>query len=92
MLAILCAAPTASAQNEESGNSVAVEALRSAVLNPTTYVPAGLFYTSARLDWESSRPFFAHGALEENPGFTVSGRPHDLPVSYADGNRRAVEP
>ena len=42
--------------------------------------------TSERLDWSSSQAFFQHGDVENNPRFTVSGLPHDVPISYSAGN------
>jgi hypothetical protein len=56
----------------------------------TTYVPMVTFYTAERLDWNSSQPHFARGAIEVNPQFTQSGRPFSAPLSYGDGNRKIV--
>jgi hypothetical protein len=66
------------------------QAAKDAVRDPTTYGPASLLYVSSRLDWDSSQPFFQHGAVEENPRYTVSGFGHDVPLSYAAGNRKLV--
>lgn len=63
---------------------------KSVVLDPTTYAPGILYYTSTHLDWASSQPFFQHGVPEHNPDFTISGRPDDRPLSYAAGNRRIL--
>ena len=57
-------------------------------LDPTTYVPATMLYTSMRLDWVSSQPLFQNGFVEDNSRFTRNGLVHDAPVSYAEGNRR----
>jgi hypothetical protein len=84
---VLCGASTAGAQdNEERMGDV----LKSVALDPTTYVPAGLGYTSARLDWASSQIFFQHGFAEHNPMLTTSGRPDGVPVGYGVGNQRIL--
>lgn len=57
-------------------------------LDPTTYAPTIVVYTARQLDWSSSQLLFKAGYIEANPGYTVSGRPVDTPVSYAAGNRR----
>jgi hypothetical protein len=61
------------------------------VKDPTTYVPAGLFYTAMRLDWESSQPFFQHGFVEDNAGYTQSGLAKDAPLSNADGKQQILK-
>jgi hypothetical protein len=90
-VSMMCLAVEASAQGgHETGPSVptlALDAAADALRDPTTYLPAGMLYVSARLDWNSSQVFFQQGALENNPRFTVSGLPHDVPVSYGTGNR-----
>lgn len=64
------------------------ELARRVALDPTTYAPTLVVYTARQLDWSSSQPLFTAGYLEANPGYTISGRAGDLPVSYAAGNRR----
>lgn len=87
---MICVSAQASAQEaratSKSVAALAVEATKQTLLDPTTYAPAGLLYVSSRLDWDSSQAFYAHGDLEENPRFTITGRPHDTPLSYGDGN------
>jgi hypothetical protein len=61
---------------------------KAVVFDPTTYAPATLSYTSMRMDWESSQTLFKNGWVEQNHLFTVSGRPNDLPLSFADGNKK----
>jgi len=61
---------------------------RSVLIDPTTYAPAALSYGAQRLDWKTSRVLLDHGWLEQNPRFTVSGRPNDVAISYAAGNRK----
>src|SRR5690242_7176158 len=87
---VAASAGRAYAQDERTSDSfisLAGDAIKSAALDPSTYVPAGLLYTSSRLDWNSSQPFFQHGAVEENPRYTLSGLPHSQPLSYEAGNR-----
>lgn len=70
--------------------SLMVEATRQTLLDPTTYAPAGMLYVSSRLDWNSSQIFFAHGDVEENPRYTITGLPHSVPVSYQQGNKQLI--
>jgi hypothetical protein len=77
----------ASAQGETDSNWF-WDVTKSVVLDPTTYAPATLSYTSMRMDWDSSQPLFRNGWVEQNRRFTLSGRPNDRPVSYAEGNNR----
>ena len=67
------------------------EVFKNVFLDPTTYVPAPIVYSAYRTDWDSSQVFFQHGWVEWNPRFTVSGKPYDKPVSYAEGNRRVFK-
>ena len=64
------------------------ETLRRVLLDPTTYAPAAIVYTSLHLDWKSSQPMFRAGYLEAHPGYTINGLPYDIPVNYAEGRRR----
>jgi hypothetical protein len=57
------------------------------VLDPTTYAPAALAYDATMRDWRTSQPFFQHGFYESNAGFTLSGLPNDVAVSYRAGQR-----
>jgi hypothetical protein len=91
-LAVLLAS-AASAQDRSvarEGGALLWEAAQRVALDPTTYVPATVVYTSQRLDWSSSQPLFRIGFLETNPRFTTSGLPFDRPVSYAEGKRTIV--
>jgi hypothetical protein len=91
---IVCFAADATAQDARDDRSsipsLTVESATKSLCDPTTYIPAGLLYVSSRLDWDSSQPFFERGDTEENPRFTISGLPHDTPVSYGAGNRRIL--
>jgi hypothetical protein len=93
---ILCFAVEASAQGNDNSENTSIPglAVHSAVetlKDPTTYVPATMLYVSSRLDWNSSQVFFQHGDVEENPRYTISGLPHDAPLSYGAGNTRLLE-
>lgn len=70
--------------------ALTVEAAKQTLLDPTTYAPAGFLYVSSRLDWNSSQVFFAHGDVEENPRYTLTGLPHDRPLSYSAGNKQLL--
>jgi hypothetical protein len=48
-------------------------ALKSTVLDPTTYAASALYYDAAIRDWKASQPFFRHGFVEQNSRFTISG-------------------
>jgi hypothetical protein len=80
--------PVAASAQSETDSNVFWDVTKGVVFDPTTYAPAALAYTSMRLDWNSSQPLFRNGWVEENHRFTMSGRPNDLPVSFAEGNRR----
>lgn len=71
-------------------SSVVADVTKRVVFDPTTYAPAALLYESMRLDWKSSQPFFQHGYVEANDRYTVSGRAHDEPVSFAQGKRQIL--
>src|ERR1044072_2957744 len=76
------------AQEQESKPNVVLDVARSVLLDPTTYVPATLSYTSQKMDWNTSQVLFRAGWLEHNHRFTVSGRPDDKPISFEAGNRQ----
>jgi hypothetical protein len=61
---------------------------RAVLVDPSTYAPALISYEAIRQDWKTSQILFANGWLEQNPRFTVSGRPNDVPVSYGEGSTR----
>lgn len=71
----------------EHARSVALDVLK----DPTTYGPAVASEVGKTLDWVSSQRFFAAGYVEANPYYTVSGLPHDRPVSRATGHRINLE-
>ena len=89
---MMCFAVEASAQANDYGEpasipSLAISSAVAALKDPTTYVPATMLYVSSRLDWNSSQAFFQHGDVEENPRYTITGLPHDTPMSYGAGNQ-----
>jgi hypothetical protein len=77
----------ASAQDQPRSN-VVLDVAKAVVLDPTTYMPATLSYTSLRMDWKTSQTLFQQGWLEQNSRFTVTGRPNDRPISFEAGNRQ----
>jgi hypothetical protein len=86
ILSLLVIAPrNASAQERPN---MAVDVAKAVLLDPTTYAPAALSYTSQRMDWKTSQALFQQGWLEHNYRFTVSGRPDDTPISFEAGNRQ----
>jgi hypothetical protein len=93
-LFLLLSAGPLFAQDVEGGSpklsSLASDLTKGVLLDPTTYAPAAILYTSMRLDWNSSQPFFRHGYVEANERYTISGRAHDVPVSFARGNRQIL--
>ena len=70
--------------------SALAEVFTRVLKDPTTYALPPIVYTAHRLDWDSSQKLFAHGYLEANPNFTLSGRVNDVPISHAAGNRRIL--
>jgi hypothetical protein len=78
----------AMASAQDSDTNLFWDVTKAVVFDPTTYAPAALSYTSMKMDWNSSQTLFSHGWLEQNHRFTMSGRPNDLPVSFAEGNTK----
>ncbi len=76
-------APAHAQSLAEHARGVALDVLK----DPTTYAPAVASEVGKTLDWLSSQRFFAAGWVEANPYYTVSGLPHDRPVSRATGHR-----
>jgi hypothetical protein len=90
---VLCTPVVCVAQDQPvapGGLWLAAQIAKKTLLDPTSYTPAALLYVSSRLDWDSSQAFFRNGSLEQNPRYTISGLPHDMPVSYSAGNRRIL--
>jgi hypothetical protein len=88
LVTALVLSPTVASAQQEDGSSLFWDVTRGVLFDPTTYAPATLSYTSMKLDWQSSQPLFRNGWVEQNYRFTLSGRPNDRPVSFAEGNRR----
>jgi hypothetical protein len=76
--------------SEGEHRSVLAEMFTRVAKDPTTYALPPIVYTAHRLDWDSSQKLFAHGYLEANPKFTLSGRVDDVPISHAAGKRRIL--
>ena len=87
VLAVMCTPCAVLAQTEGRSNAV-VDLTKAVLLDPTTYAPAALSYTSQRMDWKSSQVLFSAGWLEHNSHYTVSGRADDTPISFEAGNRQ----
>lgn len=88
LVTILILTPAIASAQGETDSSLFWDVTKSVVFDPTTYAPAALAYTSMKMDWESSQPLFRNGWVEQNHRFTVTGRPNDVPISFADGNRK----
>ncbi|HOC18737.1 MAG TPA: hypothetical protein PKK95_10735 [Vicinamibacterales bacterium] len=87
LLAAFAAAPAHAQSIAEHARGVALDVLK----DPTTYAPAAASEIGKTLDWVSSQRFFAAGYVEANPHYTISGLPHDRPVSRATGHRLNLE-
>jgi hypothetical protein len=85
ILAVIFTPSVAGAQDEHRSN-VVIDLTKAVLLDPTTYAPATLSYTSQRMDWKSSQALFNAGWLEHNSRYTLSGRPDDKPLSFEAGN------
>ena len=75
---------------EGAHRSASAEVFTRVAKDPTTYALPPIVYTAHRLDWDSSQKLFARGYVEANPGFTVSGRVNDTPISWNAGKRRIL--
>ena len=88
LLSVLILTPVISSAQSETESSLFWDVTKSVVLDPTTYAPAALSYTSMKMDWTSSQPLFRNGWVEQNRRFTVTGRPNDAPLSFVEGNKK----
>jgi hypothetical protein len=88
LLTIMILTPAVASAQAETDSNLFWEVTKAVVLDPTTYAPATLSYTSMKLDWNSSQPLFRNGWVEQNQRFTLSGRPNDVPLSFVDGNKQ----
>ena len=88
LLSMIVLMPAIASAQAETDTNVFWDVTKAVVFDPTTYAPATLTYTSMKMDWDSSQTLFRHGWVEQNHRFTVSGRQNDLPISFADGNRK----
>jgi hypothetical protein len=86
--AVLTLAPAGAWAQAGDGRPFVWDVTRAVLIDPTTYAPAIISHEAIRLDWTSSQVLFAHGWVEQNRRFTVSGRANDVPVSYGEGTRR----
>jgi hypothetical protein len=88
LFSMMVLTPVIASAQAETDTNVFWDVTKAVVFDPTTYAPATLTYTSMKMDWDSSQTLFRNGWVEQNHRFTVSGRQNDLPVSFADGNRK----
>ena len=72
----------------ERTRAFAWDVARAVLIDPTTYAPPLISYAAIRQDWKTSQILFANGWVEQNPRFTINGRPNDIPVAYDEGNAR----
>lgn len=80
----------AAAQETGNGGGFVKDVAKQVLLDPTTYAPAAVLYTSMQLDWNTSQPLFQAGYVELNARYTRSGFSGDTPVSYSAGNRQLL--
>ena len=85
---VLGFAPASALAQGEQPRPLAWDVTRAALIDPTTYAPALISFEAIRQDWKSSQILFEYGWLEQNPKFTRSGKPNDVPLSYDEGTRR----
>jgi len=88
LLSMMILTPAIASAQADTDSNVFWDVTKAVVFDPTTYAPAALSYKSMKMDWDSSQALFRNGWVEQNQRFTISGRPNDLPVSYAEGNKR----
>jgi len=88
LLSVMLVVPAIASAQAENDTNVVWDVTKAVIFDPTTYAPATLSYTSMKMDWDSSQTLFRHGWVEQNHRFTISGRPNDWPVSYAEGNKK----
>ena len=88
LLLMLILAPSIASAQGETDSNLFWDVTKAVVFDPTTYAPAALSYTSMKMDWDSSQTLFRNGWVEQNRRFTISGRANDLPISFADGNKK----
>ena len=88
LFSLMMLTPVIASAQAETDTNVFWDVTKAVVFDPTTYAPATLTYTSMKMDWDSSQTLFRNGWVEQNHRFTVSGRQNDLPISFADGNKK----
>ncbi len=88
LLTMMILTPAVASAQTETDSNLFWDVTKAVVLDPTTYAPATLSYTSMKLDWNTSQPLFRNGWVEQNHRFTMSGRANDVPVSFVDGNKQ----
>lgn len=87
--ALLAVSPLSARAEGDQPRPFAWDVARAVLIDPTTFAPAVISYSAIQEDWKTSQILFAHGWLEQNPRFTISGRANDVPVGYGEGTKRA---
>ena len=87
MMTLALIPEAAAGQAREASRAVAWGIARNVLLEPTTYASGVISSRSDPLGLEEVAGALAHGWVEANPRFTISGRPNDNPVSYVAGRR-----
>ena len=80
--------PVSAGAQTENARPFAWDVARAVLIDPTTYAPALIVNEAMRQDWKTSQVLFAHGWVEQNRDFTLSGLANDVPVPYHEGTRR----
>lgn len=88
LLLVVVFTPNIARAQDDGHSNVVLDLTKAVLFDPTTYAPAALSYTSQRMDWKTSQVLFNAGWVEHNARFTVSGRPDDKPISFAEGNKQ----
>jgi len=88
--ALMTLAPVGAFAQSPEQSSFPPDVFKRVVFDPTTYAPAVVAYDATVRDWKSSQVFFRNGYFENNGRFTISGRPDDVPISYAAGRNRIL--
>lgn len=86
--AMLTVWPVSAGAEADRPRTFAWDVARAVLIDPTTFAPAVISYRAIKRDWTTSQVLFEHGWVEQNPRFTISGKPNDVPVSYGEGTKR----
>src|SRR5581483_11806326 len=90
LISIVSSGLPASVAAQTDDRPVAWSVARQVLIDPSTYVPATVSAAAKLWDWRTSQVLFANGWVEQNPRFTRSGLPYDVPISYGDGRQQIM--